>query len=643
MLHPNTFPFVTLSTERTANFAVPSVVVDTVQSSYDLPCVCYPDQTLSLRIQIPRKWGITRAEWRILRENDVIFASPLAFCDTARGVDCYAADVSLAELLQGRGDDFLQYEMVLWQGNVRYASYLTPSGNLTWETQGFSPLRLLIVDRKFTTPSWAKGGIMYHIFVDRYAKGAGFAQYASNSVYNPDWENGIPPYAKKAGDPLDNNVFFGGNLWGIAEHLDDLAALGVNILYLSPIFRAYSNHKYDTGDYRKVDDGFGGEAALQHLIDKAHARGMKIILDGVFNHTGDDSRYFNRLGNYDSVGAYQSKESPYADWYRFKSFPHDYESWWGIMIMPRLDASAPSCREFFLGEDGVIAHYLKMGIDGWRLDVADELSDDFLDGLRAVAKKTKRDSIVIGEVWENAATKISYSCRRKYLRGAQLDSVMNYPFRTGVLEYLKTQDATRLANPLRELYHDYPRCVCDVLMNLLGTHDTERILTLLGETQDVSQFTNDDFARHRLSPENYARGVKRLMLASALQYTVYGFPSLFYADEAGMEGYHDPFCRRPYPWHKQDKTLLAHYRCLGEIRRRERVFDAGDFQILCADGGLLVYQRKKGRERIIVAANCAPTARTLPIDGKFVNLYTDSAWDGAPLCENEFVILKQTK
>jgi glycosidase len=635
-----TFPVFSINTERAAVSAAPLVLPTVPQSAYTVKGVAYPDQTLSLSLCISRKWGISHAQVRFWHEDSVVFSAPLSFMQTERDIDTYSLEVDVASLLCGRTDDFLQYEILLQHAKEQYISYLTPSGNITWETQGGSPLRLLVVDRSYQTPDWLKNGIMYHIFVDRYAKGAGFSQYAQNSVYNPDWENGIPPYAKKAGDPLDNNVFFGGNLWGIAEHLDEMQALGVNILYLSPIFRAYSNHKYDTGDYLKVDDGFGGEAALQNLIDCAHARGMRIILDGVFNHTGDDSRYFNRYGNYDGVGAFQSQESPYYSWYRFKSFPYDYESWWGIMIMPRLDASAPTCRSFFLGEDGVIAHYLKMGIDGWRLDVADELSDDFLDGLRAIAKKTKPDSAIIGEVWENAATKTSYGTRRKYLRGSQLDSVMNYPFRTGVLEYLRCQDATRLANPLCELYHDYPRCACDALMNLLGTHDTERILTLLGESQDVSHFSNDDFAHHRLSQADYARGKQRLKLASVLQYTVYGFPSLFYADEAGMEGYHDPFCRRPYPWHCQDSELLTHYRKLGALRQRERVFNAGEFRVLCAEGGLFCFERVKGSERIVIATNVSSTPRELPLTGKFTDLYTNKVWDHAPLFENEFVILK---
>ncbi len=637
------FPYLELNSQRAANPAAPLVVLPQgEQSAYDLACVAYPDQTLTFSAHLARKSGITRVEARLWREDALICDRFFDFTASEKGIDLYQISISLSELLEGRTDDFLQYEIRIWQGNVSHATCLHQNGAISWERECFSPLRLLVISRDFSTPDWLKNGTMYHIFVDRFAKGSGFSQYPQSAVLNPDWENGIPPYAKRAGDPLDNNVFFGGNLWGIIEHLDDLEQLGVTILYLSPIFRAYSNHKYDTGDYFQVDDAFGGDAALRALLDAAHARGMRVILDGVFNHTGDDSRYFNRYGNYDSVGAYQSPQSPYADWYRFRSFPDDYESWWGIKILPRLNPASPSCREYFLGKDGVIAHYLKMGIDGWRLDVADELSDDFLDGLRAVAKETNPQSAIIGEVWENAVTKVSYGYRRKYFRGSQLDSVMNYPFRVGILDYIRNQNAQALANPLNELYHDYPRCASDALMNLIGTHDTERTLTLLGEDRDVSHCSNDDFARWRLTEEGYARGAARLKLASAVQYTVYGFPSLFYADEVGMQGYHDPFCRLPYPWHRKDTDLLAHYRKLGQIRRQEAVFCGGDFRILCADRGLLAYERTKNGERIVIAANCGDP-RPFALDGEFLDLYTNTPWQNRELCENEFVILKECK
>ncbi|MBR7098773.1 MAG: glycoside hydrolase family 13 protein, partial [Clostridia bacterium] len=477
--------------------------------------------------------------------------------------------------------------------------------------------RLLIYRADFAPPAWFAGGVMYHVFPDRFCRGEGKVALRPGAVLDENWDGGIPQYAQKAGDKLENNVFFGGNLWGVTEKLDYLKSLGVTVLYLSPIFEAASNHRYDTADYEHVDAFLGGEAAFDTLIRSAHAKGMRVILDGVFNHTGDDSRYFNRRGNYPSVGAYQSPDSPYADWFSFSRFPDKYEAWWGIEIMPRLQQANDTCRSYFTGEDGIIAKWLRRGADGWRLDVADELPDVFLDELREVAKRESRgQALLIGEVWEDAVDKIAYGKRRRYFRGEQLDSVMNYPFRNAVLAFLLECDAEQFYEILTEIYGSYPPAVSHALMNLLGTHDTERILTVLGDGGEGEGLENPELAVKRLRVEQKRRALALLKIASVLQFTVYGVPSVYYGDEAGLEGYHDPFCRMPFPWGRENTDLQAHYRALGALRAEHRALRDGDFRFLAHTEHAFAYLREapEGDDRVLVAANMGDRPWSVSLD-----------------------------
>lgn len=487
--------------------------------------------------------------------------------------------------------------------------------------------RMLIYRPDFKTPEWFHGKTMYQIFVDRFCRGDGEVEYKEEAEINEDWYGGVPQYGAYPGAPVSNTVFFGGNLWGVSEKLDYLASLGVGVLYLNPIFEARSNHKYDIGDYMKIDGGFGGEAAFDALLKKAESLGIKIILDGVFNHTGDDSLYFDRYGSYGSGDRYHG-------WY-CRNVNGELECWWGIEIMPRLNQKKKECRDYFTGNKGVARKYIKAGIGGWRLDVADELCDEFLDELRvAVKDESKGEGIIIGEVWENAADKVSYGERRRYLRGLQLDSVMNYPLRNGLIDFAKYGDAEGLYNVLTELYASYPRCVCDSLMNIVGTHDTERILTVLGGEDDIG-FSNDELSKKKMTEAQREKGIKLLKLVSTLQYTVYGVPSLYYGDEAGIEGYHDPFCRLPYPWGKEEAELVGHYRRLGALRRDHKAFDAGDFDILLHDAHFLAFERSNGDDRVIVAANRGGT-RLWKLSGKWRDELTGRIY------ENEISVAPET-
>jgi len=382
----------------------------------------------------------------------------------------------------------------------------------------------------------------------------------------------------------------------------------VTYIYLCPIFEAYSNHKYDTANYERVDEMFGGDEAFDNLVAKAKEKGIGIILDGVFNHTGDDSVYFNRYKKYGDGGAYNDPNSPKRNWYNFRNYPNEYESWWGIEILPKLNHENEDCRHYFTGEGGIIQKYIDRGIAGWRLDVADELSDKFLDELRVSAKSASNsEAVIIGEVWENAADKVAYGKRRRYFRGSQLDSVMNYPVKNAIISFCQWGDEETLYNTLTEIYSSYPTCVSHKLMNIIGTHDTDRILTVLGRDEEDEFLDNRAKSTKKLSRDQLRHGVDMLKIAAALQFTVYGIPSVYYGDEIGMEGYGDPFCRMPFPWHKTNeshrKDLLDYYRKLGEIRKQESALDGGRFYVVSHENGAIVYVREKDDSRVITVAN----------------------------------------
>lgn len=586
---------------------------------------------ICITVEVPRCLGASAVVLRIAADGGKETDLPLQFTDSADGVDGYCLTLDTVSLCGAEERGLFFYELLFLRGADTLFTDTRNQVDFDLTAHSARKFVLLISKADYQTPAWLHGKTMYHIFVDRFCRGSGPVAKRQDVILNEDWDNGIPQYAEKNGDPLANNMFFGGNLWGIAEKLDHLKSLGVGVLYLSPIFRAYSNHKYDTGDYLEIDGMFGGEDAFRHLLRRAKEAGIRIVLDGVFNHTGDNSRYFDRYGTYGNSGAYSDPDSVYRDWFSFRHYPTDYETWWGIPILPKLNLQNDACRNFLVGKDGVVARYVRMGIDGWRLDVADELPDRFLEQLRQTVKQASDgEAVIIGEVWENAALKEAYGARRHYFDGNQLDSVMNYPLRNGILYYLLEGDATVLADILKEIYATYPKCVCDSLMNLLGTHDTERILTVLGEDGDRSEEkSNAQLATKRLSEEQYRKGVSRLKLAAAIQYTVYGIPSVFYGDEAGLEGYHDPFCRRPYPWGREDRELLTFYQALGHIRSTHAVFVDGRFRVLAAEGTLLVYERRSSDEQIVVAVNGGDADRRYPLAGIYTDLLTDSVYDGS--------------
>ena len=500
--------------------------------------------------------------------------------------------------------------------------------------------QLLVYRGREILPSWLAGGVMYHIFIDRFFS-AGNNPVRADARKIEDWENGMPEYPAYPGAYLENNEFFGGDLQGITAKLDYLASLGVNCIYLSPLFRAYSNHKYDTGDYMTVDEMFGGEEAFLQLVREAKDRDIHLILDGVFNHTGSDSVYFNAKGRYDSLGAYQSQDSPYYSWYNFKSFPDDYESWWGIKILPRVNSDEPSYRSFLFGEGGVIRKYMRMGISGWRLDVADELSDDFLLCLSSAAREEKPDAIVIGEVWEDASNKIAYSKRKKYFRGGELDSVMNYPMKNAVIAYIREGNANLLISEAKRIYTHYPREVADFLMNFLGTHDTVRAITALGGASPEGK-SNDELAHLKMSTAEYEMARKRLMLAYLMIAMLPGVPCIYYGDEAGMQGYSDPMNRMPYPWGREDEEIRDFYRRIGLIRRENDIFADGEFYIAYADVDIAALVREKDGVRLCALINRSPALHTVTAAGGAKDLLSGACGEKFMLAETGALLLKSS-
>ena len=465
--------------------------------------------------------------------------------------------------------------------------------------------QLTVYDKDFHTPEWLRGGIIYQIFPDRFASsGTKKQNVPSDRILRTD-RDGDPYWIPTAEGKVLNNDYFGGDLNGIEQKLGYLKSLGVTCIYLNPIFEAQSNHRYDTANYEKIDSMLGTEKDFKSLCESAKKLGIRIMLDGVFSHTGDDSRYFNRYSRYDSLGAYQSKESPYYGWYKFNKWPDDYESWWGIEILPEVNEDNSDFIEYITGKNGIARKWLKLGASGWRLDVADELPDEFLDEFRKAVKKEKADGLVLGEVWEDASNKSSYGKLRRYLLGKQLDSVMNYPFAGAVIDFIRDANAELFASRVMSIVENYPKEVLDVLMNHLSTHDTMRAITALAG-ENCAYRDRKWQSTHSLDEREYHYGMKLLMAASAMQFALPGVPTIYYGDEAGMQGYKDPFNRRCYPWGKENGELVEWYKKLGKIRNENRVFKDGRFEILSAVAGCVAFSRKNDDEAILVISNSNP-------------------------------------
>ena len=469
-----------------------------------------------------------------------------------------------------------------------------------------------VYDNTFDTPSWLLGGIIYQIFPDRFYKsGKAHENVPSDRYICDDWEK--QPEFKQVKEKLTlGNDYYGGDLKGIEIKLPYLKSLGVSCIYLNPIFEAHSNHRYNTADYMKIDASLGTDEDFISLCKAAKKLNIHIILDGVFSHTGDDSIYFNKYRRYGFGGAYLDPNSPYRNWYSFGDYGCGYSAWWGVPSLPEVNENNPDFTEFITGENGVIRHWLRLGADGFRLDVADELPDEFLEKVRACLKSEKRDAFLLGEVWEDASNKISYGKRRSFLHGKQLDSVMNYPFANAIISFVTSGDSKNLNETVLCVLENYPKYSIDLLMNHIGTHDTMRVLTrVIKEGQFVGDRYNQ--SQIKLNNDERHRAVTLLKLAAVLQYTLPGVPSLYYGDEAGVEGCGDPFCRSTYPWGKENTELLEFYKNLGDIRVCSDAFKDGEYIPLISENDIIAFERKSDKNRVFIAANSGYGDYTLNI------------------------------
>ena len=472
--------------------------------------------------------------------------------------------------------------------------------------------QLTVYDSAFQTPQGMGQGIMYQIFPDRFLRGRKGKTPAArnlrtlhgNWLERPLFKADVPDYSA--------TDFFGGDLEGIRQKLPYLKNLGVTMLYLNPIFEAASNHRYNTGDYLAIDPWLGTEEDFTQLCREAESFGIRVILDGVFSHTGSDSRYFNKDGHYDSTGAWQSPDSPYAPWYRFKDQKRkEYDCWWGVPTLPNVNEEEPTFQEFICGKDGVLEYWMQRGAAGWRLDVADELPDEFLDAVRSRVKAHSPDAYLLGEVWEDASNKESYGHRRRYLLGGQLDSVMNYPWRTAILDYIGGGDADGFYRRIMELLDHYPAPAVAALMNPLSTHDVARAITVLGVLSQVPDWEQGEY---RLSAEEWQRGVLRLKLAAMIQYTLPGYPSLYYGDEAGMSGFSDPWNRCCYPWGQENQELIDFFQKLGAVRGSHPRDMVATLTFIRHGNGIVAYCRGNVR----TAVNRSGQQQTIPVAGKLL-------------------------
>lgn len=586
-------------------------------------------EKLSLHFPIA-SWVSVDKMYVFIRLGDVSTPVEMRFEKSENGFSVYTADY----VFDTAGIYYYRFEMrnrdgVWYYGRGENGESVCGENLPEWQ--------LTVYKSTYKTPDFAKGNIIYHVFVDRFNRADGVKTKRKYRLHKSFSES---PEVVSADGKYYADDFFGGNFNGIREKLDYLEELGVGIIYLSPIFKAYSNHRYDTGDYLKVDELLGTEDDFKRLLDAAHEKGMKIILDGVFNHSGADSLYFNKFGTYDSLGAYQSKSSPYYDWYYFKKFPDEYACWWGCDNVPDLNKSNKDYRALVFGKNGVVEKWQKLGADGWRLDVVDELPIDFVNLLIKKIKSVNKDALVIGEVWEDASTKVSYGELRPYLLGDQLDGTMNYPFMNAIIAYVRDGDEKFFKDTVQSILENYPKETVYCLMNSLGTHDTVRIINALSDVR-AHGWSKTHKLGYKLPDSEYEKAKKKLYLASVLQFTLPGIPSIFYGDEAGLQGFDDPINRRPYPWGSEDKEILAHYKKLGRIRRENRAVFSGGFNMR-DENGLVAYERTSGDDEILIAVNAGADDKTLLINKEYTSLYNNKEYkDVVDVPGGSFVILKK--
>ncbi len=564
-----------------------------------------PNQSCTLHIHIPSSVQATKVIVQFNHQDGTpSHTVPMEYQIKRGAYDIYQSKFSLAHT----GLYFYYFYITTRTGGFR----LFKQGNDTNMEAG-DCWQLSCIPADFTTPDWAKGATIYQIFPDRFHKAGRCDLTGKLEPYtvHQDWYEEVSWRPTPEGVVL-NNDFFGGNFRGITEKMDYIASLGTTILYLNPISKSFSSHRYDTGDYKTPDPMLGTEADFAAMCKAAHARGIRVILDGVYSHTGSNSLYFDKERTFGGKGAYCTQNSPYSGWYTFYQWPDNYNSWWGFDTLPTVNKMDKSFIEYIItGPDSVLEHWLKLGADGFRLDVVDELPNEFVLLLKKRLRELKPDALLIGEVWEDASNKEAYGIRRRYFVDGVLDSCMNYPYRTAILNYMKERDGGQgLKETVMSIVENYPPQVLSCNMNMLGTHDTPRILTALVDDFDG---TWEEKSKRHLSRAQRDLALERLQMAAFLQYTLPGSPSLYYGDEAGMEGYKDPFNRRTYPWGREDRELLAFFQQLGQLRKGQEPLRLGDISFFEAGDGKLGFTRSVNGQTLRIYVNHSMDAWQVPV------------------------------
>lgn len=555
-------------------------------------------EPLRLALTIPEHYGFVEPRLVLTKDGGDPVEYRMDFKGCVEGVNHFRLSLTLDEA----GLYFYYFDLYsdfrkLYRGELGEA-VLSWTAGACWQ--------LTVYEADFATPKALRGGVMYQIFPDRFFEGRPHPVMPfADRVYRANKQGEPYFWPNEQGGQL-NLDYFGGDFEGIRKKLGYLQELGVTWIYLNPIFEAHANHRYNTADYLNADPLLGTNEEFTLLCREAKEKGIRIILDGVFSHTGSDSLYFNREGRYGQGGAYHDPNSPYRSWYDFDpKYPCGYRSWWGFETLPEVREDDPAYQQFICGKGGVIDTWLSRGASGFRLDVADELPDDFIESIRKAVKAHGPDCYLLGEVWEDATTKEAYGVRRTYLLGKGLDGVMNYPFRNAILSFLRGGSALSSAEQLTAICEHYPAPALHALMNHLGTHDTERILTAL---EDEPAEGRDRYwqSGRRLPKPKYDHGIRLVRLAYAMLFTLPGVPCIYYGDEVGMQGYRDPFNRAYCDWDSTENRIKPLLRQLAKLRKECDAFWEGDFRVTRADGGLLQYRRTGPTETAEIAINRTP-------------------------------------
>lgn len=496
------------------------------------------------------------------------------------------------------------FAAVMENGQTEYLGNARDGLGGVGETYASAPpsFQLTVYARDYAPPAFLREGVMYQIFPDRFCRSRA-PRYTREDIYlHENWDEApLALFDPRNGDTHSRD-FFGGDLQGIISKLDYLQSLHVTVLYLNPIFLARSNHRYDTGDYTRIDPMLGTQADLTRLCEEAAKRGMRVLLDGVFNHTGDDSLYFNRYGRYDSLGAYQSTESPYYPWYTFEQYPDRYRTWWGFDTLPAVNKENADYQRYLLDpEEGILPRWVKKGACGWRLDVVDELPMPLVSAMRQAVKQADPEAVLLGEVWEDASNKVSYGALRSYCLGDSLDSVMNYPLRRAVIDFFTGKcDAQQLRRVILHQQEVYPAPFYYSLMNVLGSHDRVRILNAMAgyDQEGIAQMDRAEAAHIRLTPEQREAAQAKVLEAFRLLCALPGAPTVYYGDELGMEGMADPWNRAPMAWDKGDKAMRRALKKILQARQAKPMLQTGFLSVDAPDADTLIVRRYavKGRD-----------------------------------------------